>query len=69
MKMALQGSFSIVKVNAISIQQFETIEDVQFRAWTQFLNEHSLIRYALVTPVLLEHDALRELYCSAVNSS
>ena len=67
--MALQGSFLIAKVNPISIQQIEIIQDEQFRAWTQFLNEHSLIRYALVTRVQLNHDALRELYCSAVNTS
>lgn len=67
--MALNGSFFIAKVNPISIQQIETIPDEQFRAWTQFLNEYSLIRYALVTQVQLNHDALRELYCSAVNTS
>ena len=40
-------NFIIMKSNATSFQNINSISNIQFRAWAQFLNEHSLIRYAL----------------------
>ena len=58
-----------MKSNATSFQNINSISNIQFRAWAQFLNEHSLIRYALTTRVVLNVEALRELYVTADDTS
>lgn len=65
----MAGNFVITRSNFTSIQDPDTISDIQFRAWARFLNEHSLIRYALTTEVELNFDALRDLYWTSVDSS
>ena len=65
----MAGNFVILKSNATSFQNINSISNIQFRAWAQFLNENSLIRYALTTRVILNVEALRELYVTAEDTS
>ena len=65
----MAGNFIIMKSNATSFHNINSISNIQFRAWAQFLNEHSLIRYALTTRVVLNVEALRELYVTADDTS
>ena len=62
-------NFIIMKSNATSFQNINSISNIQFRAWAHFLNEHSLVRYALTTHVVLNIEALRELYVTADDTS
>ena len=63
------GSFVVTHSNFTSIQNTYSISNDQFRAWARFLNEHSIIRYALTTSVELNSDALHDLYCTVVDTS
>ena len=65
----MAGNFVIMKSNATSFQNINSISNIQFRAWAQFLNEQSLVRYALTTRVILNVEALRELYVTAEDTS
>ena len=53
----------------LHFQNINSISNLQFRAWAQFLNEHSLVWYALTTRTILNYDVLRELYVTANDTS
>ena len=53
------GNFSVAKSNGISISNLASIRDVTFRAWARFLNEYSMVRYALTASTDLNEGQLR----------
>ena len=62
-------NFVNTKSNVASFQNINSILNLQFRAWAQLLNEHSLVWYALTTRTVLKYDALRELYVTTNDTS
>ena len=58
-----------MKSNVTSFQNINYISNLQFRAWAQFLNEHSLVWYALTSHTVLNYYALCELYVIANDTS
>lgn len=62
------GNFTISRTNLVAEYHIQTLP-VNYRAWARMLLEYSQVRYALVTDVILNHDMLRECYCSAYRSS
>ncbi|KAK1392796.1 hypothetical protein POM88_011852 [Heracleum sosnowskyi] len=61
--------FIVTKTNHVSFQNVQSIANLQFRAWAQFLNTRSLVSYALSTPVVLCIDQLTTLYTTATDTS
>ena len=57
------------KTNHVIIQNVNSIRDAQFRAWTTFLRDHTLISYALKTLVQLNLDLLEQVFLTTENSS
>lgn len=68
-RMELCKNFEIVSTNLTSVSEPCSVSTPRYRYWVRFLNEYSNVRYALVTRTTLNHDALREIYCSAVDTS
>ncbi|KAK1401134.1 hypothetical protein POM88_000739 [Heracleum sosnowskyi] len=65
----MAGEFIVTKTNHVSFQNVQSITNLQFRAWAQFLNTRSLVAYALSTPVVLCIDQLTALYTTATDTS
>ena len=65
----MAGEFIVTKINHVSFQNVQSIANLQFRAWAQFLNTCSLVAYALSTPVVLCIDQLTALYTTATDTS
>ena len=54
----MDGNFVISKSNHISFRHINSIRDNIFRAWAQFLNDFSIVRYALTAEPILNEDLL-----------
>ncbi|KAK1360967.1 hypothetical protein POM88_045441 [Heracleum sosnowskyi] len=65
----MAGEFIVTKTNHVSFQNLQSITNLQFRAWAEFLNTRSLVAYSLSTPVVLCIDQLTALYTSATDTS
>ncbi|KAK1361475.1 hypothetical protein POM88_045949 [Heracleum sosnowskyi] len=65
----MAGEFIITKTNHVSFQNLQSITNLQFRAWAEFLNTRSLVAYAVSTPVVLCIDQLTALYTTATDTS
>ncbi|KAK1396967.1 hypothetical protein POM88_006830 [Heracleum sosnowskyi] len=65
----MAGEFIITKTNHVSFQNLQSITNLQFRAWAEFLNTRSIVAYAVSTPVVLCIDQLTALYTSATDTS
>ncbi|KAK1402381.1 hypothetical protein POM88_001986 [Heracleum sosnowskyi] len=65
----MAGEFIVTKTNHVSFQNVQSITNLQFRAWAQFLNTRSLVAYTLSNPAVLCIDQLTALYTSATDTS
>ncbi|KAK1360703.1 hypothetical protein POM88_045177 [Heracleum sosnowskyi] len=65
----MAGEFIVTKTNHVSFQNLQSITNLQFRAWAEFLNTRSLVAYSLSTSVVLCIDQLTALYTSATDTS
>ncbi|KAK1365513.1 hypothetical protein POM88_041074 [Heracleum sosnowskyi] len=65
----MAGEFIVIKTNHVSFQNLQSITNLQFRAWAEFLNTRSLMAYAVSTPVVLCIDQLTALYITATDTS
>ncbi|KAK1372290.1 hypothetical protein POM88_028483 [Heracleum sosnowskyi] len=65
----MAGEFIVTKTNHVSFQNLQSITNLQFRAWAEFLNTRSLVAYSLSTPVVLYIDQLTALYTTATDTT
>ncbi|KAK1363913.1 hypothetical protein POM88_039474 [Heracleum sosnowskyi] len=65
----MAGEFIVTKTNHVSFQNVQSIANLQFHAWAQFLNTRSLVAYALSTHAVLCIDQLTALYTTATDTS
>ncbi|KAK1383214.1 hypothetical protein POM88_020949 [Heracleum sosnowskyi] len=65
----MAGEFIVIKTNHVSFQNLQSITNLQFRAWAEFLNTRSFVAYVVSTPVVLCIDQLTALYTTATDTT
>ena len=65
----MANNIQIPKINFVSIIERDPVKMVHFETWIRFLNEHSIVRFALSTNVKLNVELLRHVHTTATNSS
>lgn len=63
------GKFKFVNTNSVAVFNLAPLSSSPFRFWVRFLTEYSYVRYALTEDAVFNHDALRECYCTAFEST
>ena len=61
--------FTLGKTNTVTEFNISRLANSPFCTWARVLIEYSKVRYALVADIVLNHNMLRDSYCTAVNTS